>query len=71
MSELGINTLHDPFTVEDAVKRAREVCGCAHCYGSYDIGARTLAMGSGSTRPRPSSCLAAVILAAELKAREQ
>ncbi len=35
---------------------ARRLCGCALCYGGFEIGARTLAMGPGKSRP--TSCLA-------------
>lgn len=47
-----------------AVAYARELCGCWSCWGGHEIGPRTLGMAIGAQRSeRPSSCLAAVILA--------
>ena len=53
--------------MDEIIKQARQLCGCTQCHGGYDVGARTIASQVNPVQPRPSSCVAAVVLSDLLK----
>lgn len=56
--------------LRDVGRVARAACGCYQCQGGYPIGESTIAVKPGPDEVRPTSCLAAVMLA-ELLRREE